>query len=98
MKIKFCGKNSWKHKKDNESTQGEKSFYRCAINYYCKASIYQLYQINSEAVQIYRNVCDHDHSKKKESRRISKDVQEEITLIYKKGTKTPLKILYVLRF
>ena len=35
----FAKNNSWKFKKDHESKEGDKSFFRCAVNYYCKAII-----------------------------------------------------------
>ena len=78
---------------------GDKSYLRCAINYHCNSGIYLLYNNdNDEKISVFRNDIDHDHSQKKDNQwGIKKDIQEEIKLIYKQGTKTPLNIIYELR-
>lgn len=55
----------WKFQRTRSTKKGAKCFYVCKLSDNCKSKIYVLSNPDSEAVTVFRNNIDHDHSQPK---------------------------------
>jgi hypothetical protein len=89
---------NWIFKQNTQSSEGDKSFFKCGINKKCKAGYQFVYNTENMSISAFTNNVEHDHEWEDDTEwGIPKSTKKIINELYDSGIIKPMLIIYELR-